>query len=459
MSVPRLGPCVWIVALLAVSHTVTAAPAPPLLGNRYDEDWRGYCASSPTSGLDAVKCIRLPGTTLLSLGGELRERGEAFENPAFGLKHSYDHALLHRVLAFGDLRVADLMRAFVQFNYASATARPFAPSPTDVDRLDLAQAFLEAGVPIADGRLSLRGGRQELSFGSQRLLSVRDSPNIRRNFDGARLMWDAGGYRLDALYVRPVESARGTFDDRIGTSEALSGVYATRMPRLGLPTGIDVYFLEYRRDDARFALARADERRHSLGTRIFGNRQRFDWNVEGVYQFGHFGPRDISAWTIASNFGYTWPDIRFKPRFGIKMDIASGSRHPAHGTLGTFNALYPKLPYFSEANLVAPANIVDVHPDIQLAVTATVKLAMGWDVLWRETRHDAIYAPPLVAVANTAGRGSAFIGHQAIVGVDWQVDRHVACSLQVVHFESGPTLLHLHGGAVNFLAATLGYRF
>lgn len=35
----------------------------------------------------------------------------------------------------------------------------------------------------------LRAGRQEVAFGPENLVSTRDSRNIRRSLDGARLTW------------------------------------------------------------------------------------------------------------------------------------------------------------------------------------------------------------------------------------------------------------------------------
>lgn len=38
-------------------------------------------------------------------------------------------------------------------------------------------------------QLAVRVGRQELKLGSSRLASVRESPNVRRTFDGIRVSW------------------------------------------------------------------------------------------------------------------------------------------------------------------------------------------------------------------------------------------------------------------------------
>src|SRR6266852_4360970 len=87
--------------------------------------------------------------------------------------------------------------------------------PPEVDRRDLQQGFfdLKAGVG-QDSSLTLRGGRQEITFGSARLFAVREGPNIRLSFDGGRLVYQSPGLRLDGFVTKPVIPQRGYFDDR-----------------------------------------------------------------------------------------------------------------------------------------------------------------------------------------------------------------------------------------------------
>ena len=59
-----------------------------------------------------------------------------------------------------------------------------APAITDRDGLDAQVLFVDV-TPAEHWRLRL--GRQELSFNpTQRFVSVREGPNIRQSFDGAR---------------------------------------------------------------------------------------------------------------------------------------------------------------------------------------------------------------------------------------------------------------------------------
>jgi hypothetical protein len=458
------------VTLLALASVPAAtqvraqdAERPVLKPHRFDEDWRALCdPARRTTLFDPLKCISLGGDgfATLTIGGELRERFENVRNPGFGLEQSSDHVFLHRVLLHGDLHLGETLRVFVQLGAFGQNGREGERSATDVDRLDLTQAFVDLGFATpGDGRVTLRGGRQEMSFGASRLVSVRESPNVRRSFDGGRVFWMGGGYRVDTFYTRPVSLDEGAFDDRVNNGETLWGVYGTGpVPNLpGLKA--DLYYLGYERENARFQIGTADERRYTSGLRLFGERGGFDWDIEAAYQFGDFGQRDIRAWTIASDIGVAFEGVRLQPRLGLKADMASGDRDPNDGKLGTFNALYPKFPYFSEANLIAPANVMDLHPNLQLQLNPSLSAEVGWNVLWRQTTQDAIYQPPLGAVAGTAGRGSRFIGHQAIVGLEWQATPNLSIASQYVHFEPGETLEGVGGRSVDFFFASVAFKF
>lgn len=447
---------IGIVAFAVGSPALAQAPPRPAFEpHRYDEDWRAWCVLAQPQGVDRLKCLPVEGATL-TLGGDLRERVEVVRNPGFGLEQDSDQVFLHRALIHADLRVGDELRAFVQFGAFGASGREAAGPPTDRNDLDLAQAFVDVSAPVGDGRVTVRGGRQEVTFGSSRLVSVREGPNVRRAFDGMRGFWASDTIRADAFYLHPITIERGVFDDGAAEGEALWGVHATTPIAGSLKA--DLHYLGYRRERGTFAIGAAKERRHSIGARLFGESGGFDWDIEGVVQFGSFGDADIAAWTIASDIGFTFTDLPLTPRLGLKSDVASGDDNSADATLGTFNALYPKFPYFSEANLIAPANVIDLHPSVGLALSATLSVQFGWNVLWRQTTQDAIYMPPLAPIAASSG-GERFIGHQTIVGAQWSATDRVTISAQYVHFELGNTLDRLGGSQVDFGMVSTTARF
>ena len=89
-------------------------------------------------------------------------------------------------------------------------------------------------LPVSEtASLTLRVGRQELAYGSSRLISVRESPNVRQSFDGVKGIFDMGTTRIDAFAVKPVETNPGVFDDGSEPHDKFWGLYSvTRLPWL-----------------------------------------------------------------------------------------------------------------------------------------------------------------------------------------------------------------------------------
>ena len=101
-----------------------------------------------------------------------------------------------------DVHAGEYVRVFGQLHSALESGRRGGRSPVDEDKLDLQQAFLDIALPLSEGRtLTLRGGRQEMSYGSARLIDVRQGPNVRRSFDGARALLQWRDWRIDGVAV------------------------------------------------------------------------------------------------------------------------------------------------------------------------------------------------------------------------------------------------------------------
>ncbi len=441
-------------ALAALPGAAMAQARRPEIGNlRHEEDWRAWCDPvRRTEALDALKCVDLGGAATLTLGGELRERFEHVRNPAFGLEdRGEDQVLLHRLTVHADLRVGEQFRALVQIGDFRATTRRFGNGSTDRNAFDLAQGFVD----LSAAAFTMRGGRQEIDFGSGRLVSIREGPNVRRAFDGVRGFWQGRGWRVDALFVQPIAIGPAAFDDTTDGGQSLWGVYATT-PDIGVGK-LDLYYLGLRRARAMFAIGAAREIRQSFGVRWFGQRGDVDWDVEGVVQTGRFGFERIAAWTVASNFGWRLAGP-LAPRFGLKADIASGDARPRDARLGTFNALYPKLPYFTEANIVAPANLMDLQPGITIGPAKTLELAASVDLLWKHRRADAFYTTPFIAIPATRG-GGRWIGWQASLTADWQASPHLTLRAAYVRFKPGTSIRAAGGRTGDFVMTSAAFKF
>ncbi|MCI0365637.1 MAG: alginate export family protein [Phycisphaerales bacterium] len=414
---------------------------------------------------DPIKFIPLNdnGDCYLSLGGEARWRFEYYRNYRWDPgAPDQDGYLLQRYLLQADLHLGESVRAFGQLQSSLEEWRAGGPRPTDDNRLDVHQLFGDWRVPIEahnEDEVILRAGRQEMAYGSQRLISVRESPNIRRAFDAIRVLTRFDDWRVDAFVSQPVEDDPGTFDDGPDDDIYFWGVYATHALPLNEGASIDLYYLGLDRPNAEFVQGTGDEQRHSIGARVFGQRGSFDYNVEGVLQFGTFGVGDILAWTLASDSGYWFNDAALSPRIGLRADIISGDTDAANPNLGTFNPLFPRGSYFGEIALIGPANLFDLHPTIDLHVSDNLKLTLDWDIFWRYSTADGIYDNG-GNVLRPADGGARFVGHQPSAQLEWEIDRHTTLNIAYGHFFAGSYIKESGPGAdVDFAGVWLVYRF
>jgi hypothetical protein len=456
-----------LLLVLCTGHPAMAQSSverPGFKSFRFDEDWTAMREPDMrTSFLDPLKWIPLneAGSWYMTLGGELRARYEYSRNPVFGLDSpERNDYLLNRAFLFADVHFGPNFRTFVEFVSAYAPGWNGSPPPTQKDTLDVLQGFAEVRLPVTEGQLSVRAGRQEMSFGSSRLVSVRESPNVRRSFDGVRVIWnESKDFRVDAFAVQPVALQTGSFDDRRDQTQDFWGVYATtNVPAVpGLKA--DLYYMGLNRQDAQFAQGFATERRQTVGTRLFGSRENIDWNVEGAFQFGTFGSADIRAWAVSSDSGYTFSDRTWKPRLGLKADAFSGDGNLHNQSLGTFNSLFPKLPYFSDAGLVAPSNLLSLQPNLTLTVTPKVEFNLGWNPLWKQSKADAFYAPVLDPLPGTSGTQSRYIGQQWIASIEWFAAPSLTVGATYVHFDPGSVTKQAGGRPGEYFATWLQFQF
>jgi Alginate export len=461
----------WLIGIILVNMMTAIAPAyaetgtpPPYQLNRADEDYRYLHDPAQRTDLwDPLKYVPFneKDTWYLSIGGEARERYEYFNRPNWGKDPQDNGYLLQRYFLHADLHLGDHTRIFSQFQSSLEDGRRGGPRPTDKDELDLHQAFLDVKLDLPnEAALTLRSGRQELAYGSQRLIAVREGPNVRQSFDGFRLMYRTGEVRIDGFATRPAQTNRYVFDDRSDSNKALWGTYAVLLFPL-LPKGnIDLYYIGIYRSKASFDQGAARETRHSVGTRLWRTAAPLDYNFEALYQWGSFGNGDIRAWTVASDTGYTFEDLPYRPRIGLRADIASGDDDTASHDLQTFNPLFPKGAYFSEAGLIGPANFIDLNPCLDLHLASHLTLIFDWDFFWRENTHDGLYNNAVALVRSGKKSDASYIGSMPQTQLQWDMDRHLTFAAIYGHFFAGRFLKESGPGEdVDYISTWLTYKF
>lgn len=403
---------------------------------RYDEDW-SMLADSSREGWRQAKYISLGGSgdAYLTIGGEARARFEGFDNNLWGDPPAPDDGYLWlRVMPHTDLH-AGPVRVFVQGIAGYARGIGAGKGPVDETGADLLQGFADVRIPLSDGSLTLRGGRELIALGSERLVGTRYGPNIPQAFDGVRVLAEHGRVRIDAFHVLPVTIGEGDFDDTTSKTRRLDGVYMTIAPTAGI--GIDAYWLGYRNSEARFAADPGRETRDTFGLRFFGKRGDLDWNWEAMVQRGRFDGDPIRAWSFATETAWSFSQVLLEPRLRLRANVASGDRDPADGKLGTFNALFPKGKYFGELSPIGPRNIVNLNPsvDFDLGKGVTVELAAAR--FWRESRGDGICDIPGGLIRRADGSGARHIGDQVEISASWQASALLSFTASLSAFRPG----------------------
>lgn len=453
--------------LQARAADASAPPSspPPFKQLRYDESYTYLRDPVLRSDyLDTIKFIPLNvnGDWYLTLGGEIRERYEYYHNSLWGRGPQDDSGyLLQRYMIHADAHFGDFFRIFTQFKSGFENGRNGGPRPTDRDDFDLHQAFMDTRVSWSDAdSLTFRAGRQELAYGSSRLVSFREGPNVRLSFDGVKAILKVRDWQVDAFAAKPVRTITGVFDDDPNPDQDFWGLCAVT-PVSWLPGGnIDLYYLGLDRNDANFDQGMAHELRHSVGTRIWGRKSGWDYNLEFVHQFGSFGDGDIRSWTAASDVGFAFESAPLKPRLGLKANITSGDNSPNNADLQTFNPLFPRGAYFGEPALIGPANHIDVHPQLDLALRRNITLILDWDCFWRESTHDGIYGPAVNLIQSGQTSDARYVGNQAEAMLEWRVDRHFTFTVDYAHFIAGDFLKQTTPDKdVDYLSVWITFRF
>jgi hypothetical protein len=446
----------------------TASPAEPvrtytLLGE--DEDWSFLKDPSLRQDVwDPLKYIPLGSEGwYLSIGGGMRQSLEQVGNDNWGKQRYTNNFFLQRYVLHTDWHFGKHFRTYVELKSGLEAFRKGGPRPIDEKRLDFEEAFVEVSTGEGDRSAALQVGRLELNYGSGRLVSIREGPNVRQSFDGARLKSRVGPWRIDLWATKPDLDKLGFFNNVADHRTSFWGVYATRPWRRRV--SFDSYYLGLDRKSFAYNRGTAPENRQNLGIRLWQppptKESGWDFDDEAVWQFGSFGAAGIRAWTVASDTGYTFHSTPLQPRISVKADISSGDDPRSH-SLGTFSPIFPIGNYFGVLADTGPGpvNFIDVHPRVQTKLPRGVSVSADLVAQWRESLTDGVYAVPGFLIVPTNGSRARFVGYRPGVEVRWQIDRHAWIQADYGVFFAGEFLKQASPGRnINYTEFWVGYKF
>lgn len=398
------------------------------------------------------------------IGGQVRGRFEAKSGFAVpGVAGAVDFSkntpdnnywLLREKFHIG-YKPASWINFYVEGRDSSTFEDKRTPEPEE-DSIDLHQAFIGLG-DANKFPLTVKIGRQELSYGDERLVGRFDWNNIGRVFDAARLRFENDTLWVDAFAGRVVLANDGEFNVA-NDYDWFSGVYAstkTLIPK----QETQIYFLARNTGDKSSIATTGSPQAggptkrdiYTLGLRfksLPGQFGGWDYDAELAGQFGKYYETSLTnnlgqlAFAAHVAGGYTWKDSSFTPRLGLEYNFASGDSDATDGKHGTFENLFPtNHKFYGFMDFVSWQNVHDVRLTSSFKPVKGLTLTADYHLFWLGDTADYFYGVS-GAARKTGGYGikpanDSFIGSELDLVATYAIKPCATAQLGYGHFFVG----------------------
>jgi len=310
------------------------------------------------------------------------------------------------------------------------------------DAFDLRLASIELGNP---SRLSVKLGRQVLSYGDERLVGPLEWLNFSRTFDAVKLHVQREGWWLDAFTSSVVRNHESEFNrsDWLGNGDVrnqfFSGLYYSNTARLPFQT-TDLYAFHLHEES--FA---GGNDFVTLGTRWKGDPLKlagWDYTAEFAGQAGRVGGKALRAYAHHLEAGYNWLKSTWKPRLALEYSFGTGDSDPNDGRVNTFQNLFPtNHPPYGFMDTFSWQNMHNVVLRLAAQPNAKVKTTLDFHAFWLATTGDAWYrANGTTRVRGINPNASRHAGCELDFTVQAKLDQHLDMLLGYSRFFAGSYL-------------------
>lgn len=362
----------------------------------------------------------------LQFRAEFRERVEGFDGLGFNGTRE-DLYYLSRLRLNATVTPSPRLSFQVQAQDARVAKKVVGPTGAPFKApFDLRQAFVDVG--NARSKVAVRVGRQELTYGEQRLVGHVSWLNAARTFDAARVTVRGKALQLDLFGASVVRILDGEFD-RSGNGNRFAGAYATA-PTL-VPKGSVEPYVFFKRDENLVSETATPGTLNvtTMGVRWIGRLPKnVEYNTDTIVQAGSLAADDVSAW--AGHYLLRSPAIGSKAfRVSSEFNYASGDANPTDGTRGTFDHLYPT-PHdkYGLANQVGLRNIRHVRAGVELTPFKGLPIIANYHSWWLDESRDGLYNAVGTLLARVpTGASSRHVGHE----LDIQASKAMTSRLQL----------------------------
>lgn len=392
----------------------------------------------------------------IKLDLEVRHRFENQDNFDFNdAVDGQDSFSLFRTRFNLQLLPTEQFKFFVQFQDARVWDQDKGSKAGNEDYADIRQGYIELkdilkfeAESIPD--ISFRLGRQELSYGAQRLIGGFNWSNVAQTFEAGKVMLNFPEYKLtiDGFggTKTPIQTPRDFnqwFDN--STKDEMGGYYATYK---GIEnTTVEQYFIK-RLVNTNISFGpsgSANTDAFTFGGRVFGKIKdtNFDYDFEAAKQWGEFGALDVDTQMAIAIIGYTLADVAWTPRLAFEFDYGSGDDDRTDGELNTFNNLYPTNHlFYGFMDRASLQNLNNYVLSVSAKPCKKVQLQSDLHFLFLDTSNDSLYsaARTVIRTASASSGADEHIGNELDFTVKYNVNDHLKLLAGVSHFFAGDFL-------------------
>ncbi len=331
------------------------------------------------------------------------------------------------------------------------------PNP-ESDGLDLHQAYIKLG-DAKKFPFTLKLGRQELSYGDERLIGPSDWSNVERVFDAAKLRFENEDFWVDGFVSRVVLVDDNNFNEA-NDYDFFSGIYAST--RTIIPKQeTELYFLSRNVGNGSptaigaglpALLTGASPRDiYTFGLRVKslpGQFNGWDYEAELAAQAGRFKKTAASAsleqQAMAAHAagGHTWSKVWGTPRVGVEYNYASGDSNATDKKHGTFDNLFPtNHKFYGNMDFVSWQNIHNARLSTSLKPLPKLTLTADFHAFWLADTRDNFYqvngAPRTTGGYGIKPNASSFVGTELDIIGTYALTRQTSLQAGFGHFFSG----------------------
>ena len=412
----------------------------------------------PQSRVQSFASKRFPKWAAIDFQVRAREENQSSDKYISGNNAVY---ALTRVWGGLELRPAKPLTLYMQFVDTHALGLPLTYVASNMrDEFDARQAFLAYHA----GPFRIIAGRQELRYGSERLVGISNWTDTSRTWDGF-LGRIGDKNRLD-LFSTSVVAIHPTSLDKHGAGLTFHGAVAaftTWVPHTVLQPFVYVRALP--RVQSQQSIWGA-ETEATPGAEVSAKLPiGICFDVLGALQRGSYSNDSIRAAAGYLKAGYYGKKIQWKPRLTGEYDYASGNPKTDLSRIGTFDQQYPSNHNaFGLTDLFGFQNIKQDRINLDLSPAKPVALLFQQEWLQVSTVFDNVYsgsasstvkAPAKGFLSDDIGREFDASGQYAFLG-----ENNLTMNVGVGHFSPGTLMRqNAHGAPLTLAYFGLTYKF